>query len=260
MKKIILLMTFMFVVTGLKAQQLKIYRDEENNFDYFAVYAYGLPREVVKTNAEIKESKFGETGITHRHHTTKTHESPILGGGVADDIYRDGRNANIKVSFAFLIAPYNVDKFGEEIMPEETNNTVDWYAASGWMPTYDKISSESVPNPSPTGCAAYTGHHKTDKAGSWRLPTQREAMIMFTVMEHALTLENGGSVENHIVNGPFWTSTEFNTTLDGGAIGDWIVWRLNTTMGMLEHVDKFDAGQGFARCVKDIDNDPINEF
>ncbi len=261
MKKILIL--FLFIAPLMvEAQQLKIYTDSDG-YNYFALYAYGLPREVVKTNQEIKDSKFGDTGIMRRHHTTKYDDAGIGS---------EGYNANQKLSFAFLIAPYNVDANGDPIMPGMYQSEISWYDASGWDVSIDTelkpdpwgvmrlsscLKTESVAKASPTGCAAYQGLSGEDTPGTWRLPTQREALVMFTIMEHALTMQGANEVPNLIINGKYWTSTELKTS------ANWKVWYVDSTEGKVIHSEKLDAASNypgaFARCVRDIDNDPINE-
>ncbi len=261
MKRImILLLAILPMMTC--AQQLKIYTAPDG-YKYFALYAYGLPREIVKTNQEIKDSKFGETGIMRRHHTTKYDD---------DGIGAEGFNSNQKMSFGFLIAPYNVDAQGNELLPEQYQAELDWYTASGWEESIDtemkpdpwgnpaisnNLSEASTARATPSGCAAYKGPKGTDKAGSWRLPTQREALTMFTIMEHALTLQGANEVTNNIINGKYWTSTELKTS------SHWRVWYVDSKLGSIVNDNKIQDGgartPAYARCVKDIDDDPINE-
>ncbi len=261
MRKIIILF-FVLLPLVSEAQQLKVYTDS-NGYNYFALYAYGLPREVVKTNQEIKDSKYGDSGIMRRHHTTK-YDDEAIGS--------EGYNCNEKLSFAFVIAPYNVDAEGNELLDNDYQEAISWYAASGWSQSIDtesttdawgqpilvnNLSEASIVNESPTGCAAYKGPLDLDEPGTWRLPTQRELLMMFTIIEQALTLGSDSGVTSTIVNGEYWTSTEMKTS------SNWKVWYVDNTTGIVVHHEKVNAwgleNTAYARCVRDIDDDPIND-
>ncbi len=245
------------------AQQLKIYTDDDN-YKYFALYAYGMPREVVKTNQEMRDSKMDGSGIMRRHHTTKYDDGAIG---------TEGYNNNQKMSFAFLIAPYNVDENGNELKDPNNQKKISWYEASGWDISTDSnvvpdpwtgapkatntIKNDAIVNPTPTGCAAYTGPNQNDTPGTWRLPTQREAQMMFTIMEQALTMQGANDVTNLITTSDFWTSTELQTS------SHWRVWYIDYKVGSAINTDKIDAWGNTdtkqTRCVRDIMDDPINE-
>ncbi len=257
MKKIIILLLLVAPLVSY-AQQLKVYTDNDDT-KFLALFAYGLPREVVKTNQEIKDSKFGESGIMRRHHTTK-YDDEAIGA--------EGYNSNQTMSFGFLIAPYNVDEKGAEIKDVNAQKEIGWYDASGWDISIDtdhlggttyvnNLNENSVVNDTPTGCVAYRGPSGNDPQGSWRLPTQRELLTMFTIMEHALTLQGANDVENLVINGKYWSSTEFKTS------ANWKVWYVDSAMGSVIHTEKIDAwgkpSKAYARCIRDIDNDPINK-
>ncbi len=259
-KLIILFLTIIPIISN--AQKLEIYTDE-HGYKYLALYAYGLSREVVKTNAEIKASKFGDTGILRRHHTTKPDAVDPPGADVDKPIGTEGYDNNQKISFGFLIAPYNVDEDGNELTDENAQKMISWYDASGWDQSIDfansvrNLGEGSKANPTPRGCAAYTGPTKKDPVGSWRLPTQREMMSIFTIMEHALTMQGANQVTNLITHGTYWTSTEHKTSFN------WKVWTVDSRFGSVVHINKIDDWGdpvlGHARCVRDIDNDPINK-
>lgn len=253
MKKLIIfaLLVMPFVA---QAQRLEIYEDERGN-DYLGLYAYGLQRDIVKTNDEMRAS-VNEAGITRRHHTTKGNE---------DRIGSEGYNANPEVSFAFLIAPYNVDVNGQHT--SNVNETMTWTKASGWDSSIDDVNcnfevGDSGPGAGdspiaarPTGCAAYQGADGLDAQGEWRLPTQREIQIMFTIMEQATAFVESGEVETEILSGKYWTSTEF--CVSGGATV-WNAWYLNNFNGFTEYTPRGSSVSYFARCVKDLYL-PINE-
>lgn len=237
------------------AQRMELYT--YNNFKYIALYAYGLPRDVVKTNSEMREAQYNRngTGVMRRHHTTKGVDQRI------DDITNggggEGYNCNDKLTFAFMIAPYNVDINGNPTHSKETLLT--WSEASGWDTAIDseiKAYDESVGGTGigdgeselaaePTGCAAYKGMNGMDEAGDWRLPTQRELQVMFTVIEQSYGHIVSGAVTHEILEGYYWSSTEFYAS---GATGH--AWSIYTATGRPQDDPK--SIRRMARCVKDI--------
>lgn len=250
MKKIVLII-FALIPMLATAQRMELYT--YNSSTFIALYAYGLPREVVKTNDEMKASQMNGdgTGVVKRHHTTK---------GLDERIGDDGYNANDKISFAFIIAPYNIDINGEHTSSGET--TLTWSEASGWDTSMDSQyasedydtttgigTGESILADTPTGCAAYKGINGKDKPGDWRLPTQREIQVMFTVIEQSLDYIVSGDVTHEIISGNYWSATEF---YDYGSKA----WSISSITGRPSYDSK--SLTHMARCVKDI-YETINE-
>ncbi|MFI3295209.1 MAG: DUF1566 domain-containing protein, partial [Rikenellaceae bacterium] len=110
---------------------------------------------------------------------------------------------------------------------------------------------ESILASEPTGCAAYRGPNDADNPGDWRLPTQREMQVMFTVIEQALGSIASGEVESEVVEGVYWTSTEFFTADAPG-----YAWSLNTITGRPMY--ELKSVPLMVRCIKDI-YESINE-
>ncbi|MFI3281530.1 MAG: hypothetical protein R3Y44_06115 [Rikenellaceae bacterium] len=234
------------------AQRMEVYT--YNSFNFLSLYSYGLQRSVVKTNAEMRASQMNGdgTGVTKRHHTTK---------GVDERIGDAGYNANEKITFAFIASPYNVDINGQHT--SSTSDVMSWSEASGWDTSIDVGAGEyydittgvgvgvSTLAETPTGCAAYRGMNGTDKEGEWRLPTQREMQVMFTVIEQALGYIQSGEVESEVLDGIYWTSTEFYAS---GAPG--YGWSISTITGFPLYELKTE--RRMVRCIKDI-YETINE-
>ncbi|MFI3265150.1 MAG: hypothetical protein SNG38_07435 [Rikenellaceae bacterium] len=248
MKKILATLAILLPLVA-SAQRMEVY--VYNNYNYLSLYAYGLPRDVVKTNAEMRASlSNGDgTGVMLRHHTSK---------GVDQPITSEGYNTNEKVSFAFLIAPCIVSDTGEQTSTENENSVMTWEVASGLL----LVDGVYIENPEPTGCAAYTGPGELDKPGDWRLPTQRELQMMFTVVEQAIELLSSGVVDGEAATGTYWTSTEFSSAYEmTSADLEYIdtadqVWTVNNFTGETAHPGP--TAYAMIRCVKDI-YETINE-
>lgn len=238
------------------AQRIELYT--YNSFTYVMLRAYGLQRDVVKSNAEMRASQMNSdgTGVMRRHHTTK---------GFDERIGADGYNANDKISFAFIVAPRNVRADGSETSTKDENNgdLITWAEASGWdtslntatgeaLDTFTGLGTgESILASKPTGCAAYRGMNGTDKMGEWRLPTQREIQVMFTVIEQSMGYIYNKEVDHEIIQGIYWTSTEF---FDSTSV--FKAWSISSITGRPNYDEK--SKKRMARCVKDI-YETINE-
>lgn len=254
MRNLFLIILFLLPL-GLKAQRIEVYTDERDN-KYIAYYSYGLPRDIVKTNAEMAAS-VNERGMVRRHHITKAVDAKI-----GDE----GYDANRKLSFAFAVAPRNVNASGQEITDIWSSN-LKWTEACGWDPaTMDRQMGAIIPGDnqygigdgvsptkmadSPTGCAAYQGYDGEDDPGDWRVPTQRELQTMFTVIEQALDMIEAGEVDVDVTPGEYWSSTEFY------ASGDvWYSWVSDNVKGTINaNYDRSDKATYpvFVRCVKDL--------
>ncbi len=248
MKKILTVLAILLPLLA-SAQRMEVY--VYNNYNYLSLYAYGLPREIVKTNAEMRASlSNGDgTGVMLRHHTTK---------GIDQAVTAEGYNTNEKVSFALLIAPYIISASGEHTNTESSNCEMTWEEASGMI----LQNGVYVENPQPTGCAAYTGPGGIDKAGDWRLPTQRELQMMFTVVEQAVELLGAGAADGEAAVGTYWTSTEFSSGYNmGSASLSYIdttdkMWTVDNSTGQTTH--EFPDVTNMIRCVRDI-YETINE-
>ena len=239
MNKIILCAVIWLLSFETFAQRLEYI--DINKEKYVVLYAYGLPRKTVKTNTELKNSKIstGKTnniGIVRRHYIDAKGHIQGIGTG--------GYPVNEKLSLAFAIAPENVDETGRQTNKKEP---MTWLIASGWKadllktdPLSEDSSGEFIAE-TPTGCAAYQGKNKEDPPGTWRLPTQREAMMMFLFMHEALSITS----EYTLIHGNYWTATEIETTVR------WQYWFLSTTSGHTQN-EKYDHPNVMTRCIKDI--------
>ena len=242
MNKVTLFLILCMCSFRASAQRLE-YKDIEGT-NYVVLYAYGLPRESVKTNTELKKAKVSNsteenTGLMRRHYTNAS--------GVTIPISNDGYPANKKLSLAFAIAPVNVDAEGK---PTKTAIYMNWATASGWnnsildeIPPTGKSSNDVIATVA-TGCAAYKGKKEIDSPGTWRLPTQREGMLMFLFMQQALIMGAEGGYE--VIQGKYWTATEFSD----GSGPLWVAWGLDTQTGGSTHYSKVSTDM-MTRCIKD---------
>lgn len=81
-----------------------------------------------------------------------------------------------------------------------------WADANGWTNGSNSSLTSAVASIIPTGCNAY--FELGTLAGSWRLPTQRE-MILIALTRNELNTQAAGFVQ---LSGTYWTSTQNSAT------------------------------------------------
>ena len=134
---------------------------------YSVIDCSGMPKGAVKTADELAASKQsvadGGRVLRHQHDTQKGRY--ITGTYGTTALY-----INQKVSRKFAVAKKDVGA--------PTN----WATASGWALS---ANSENTGNsdPAATGCAVYQAENETDQVGSWRLPTQRELIVIYSLKD-----------------------------------------------------------------------------
>ena len=133
---------------------------------YSVIDCSGMPAGAVKTAAELAASKqsVADGGRVLRHiQYTNQQGTHITGTYGTDALY-----INQKVSRKFAVAK-------SDAMAVTT-----WAPASGWA---IDANSEMTGNTGTdnTGCAVYQGKDNADPKGSWRLPTQRELLVIYSL-------------------------------------------------------------------------------
>ena len=132
---------------------------------YSVIDCSGMPAGAVKTAAELAASKqsVAAGGRVLRHQQNNQQGTYITGTYGTDVLY-----INQKVSRKFAVAK-------SDAMAAAT-----WATASGWASgANDEIIGDS--KPANTGCAEYQGKDNADPKGSWRLPIQRELMVIYSL-------------------------------------------------------------------------------
>lgn len=113
-----------------------------------------------------------------------------------------------------------------------------WAAACGWTAAANSSSGTGVLASPATGCQLYS--QLGAPAGTWRLPTQREMMIIYLVRKEFL-LNLAGVVDLLLDGSLYWTSTS-NTSTEA--------WTMDFATGVMYSRDK--SGTYRVRCVRDI--------
>ena len=133
---------------------------------YSVIDCSGMPAGAVKTAAELAASKqsVADGGRVLRHIQYSNQQGTHITGTYGTDALY----INQKVSRKFAVAKSDV-----------MDNTT-WAIASGWASgANSEITGDS--KPANTGCAVYQGKDNADPKGSWRLPTQRELMVIYSL-------------------------------------------------------------------------------
>ncbi|WP_419510726.1 DUF1566 domain-containing protein [Alistipes sp.] len=93
-----------------------------------------------------------------------------------------------------------------------------------------------------TICAAYT--QPGTSAGDWRLPTQRELMLLWVMYS-----QNSLTGVGDFPSGWYWSATNYSS----GSNYAWAVSFGGTDDGRTYQRTKYGSGSSFVRCVRDVD-------
>lgn len=117
------------------------------------------------------------------------------------------------------------------------NSLFTWAAACGWTTTSNTSSSGNIASPA-TGCHAYS--EVGAGAGTWRLPTQRELMIIY-LMRKELLISLAGFVDFVTDGTPYWSSSS-NSTVEA--------WSMSFSDGVMYNRAKTSTYK--VRCIRDL--------
>lgn len=155
--------------------------------DYAVFYSYGMPESAVWPLG----MRLSRDGATIRHTEAK-------GNG-------DNLPINDRVPFRFIIAPAD----------ENSGNTRFWAAAMG-IHGGDGGDNENLnadgafaPSGFTGGCKGYS---TPEFPSGWRLPTQREMMLMWLFQAGINTIYTGGQLGPSGGVSRYWTATEYSAT------------------------------------------------
>lgn len=118
------------------------------------------------------------------------------------------------------------------------NTMLTWAEASGWTTAANTSAAPGVIASPVTGCQFYS--QLGAPAGTWRLPTQREMMIIYLVRKEFL-LNLAGVVDLLLDGSVYWTSTS-NSATDA--------WVMDFATGVVSNRAKVNTAR--VRCVRDI--------
>ena len=149
---------------------------------------------------------------------------------------------NAKVSPKFAVSKQNINNAGEyggtgSII---SSNRLTWAVAAGWDATATTGANYTLgPNATAdTGCSQHQGP-KGGETGLWRLPTQRELMLIWIMHEGLKKSDPTGFTSFTSTN--YWSATENNTN---------IAWGVNFINGSTINTSK--TSDSYVRCVRDL--------
>ena len=170
----------------LKKEKLKGTNSANTGRDYAVFYSAGMPESAVwPLGMKLSKNYTNDNCATIRHTQDK-------GNG-------NNTSVNDKVPFRFIVAP-----------ADGTGN-VSWAGAMGFNTTGPpNLNDNSNSNPNgtfppnvKTGCNAYS---TTEFPSGWRLPTQRELMLMWLFREGIGAIYSGAPTDK------YWSATEYDAT------------------------------------------------
>lgn len=174
-KKLLIIILLLLGTSSVQAQ--KVYMKTIKGVDHAVIDCTGMPKGSVKTQEEQKASKTADGRVVRHYQHRLTAQSSYINGTTT-------AGANNKVSPRFLVGHCQIKDDGT---PDTSSGTsfwaIQWHTAAGLEPAADHNLDDSASTLSAaTGCAAYRGHSGSDPKGSWRLPTQRELMLIWTLL------------------------------------------------------------------------------
>lgn len=171
-----------------------------------------LPVNVVETNMINSKNQAG-FGQLYRHSQTAGYEL--------------GPSVNDKVSIRF------------EVADGDLPGVIYWHEAVGYDSDVYNNKNVDYLTYLNTGCSAYKGANGTDAIGTWRLPTQRELMIIYLL---------NNNLKNKLdINKIYWSCTE--TNFDAFHYNSYEgIWSMSFENGYISEYRKTCS----ARCIRDL--------
>ena len=172
---------------------------------YAAIDCSGMPKRSVKSPEELVKSKIVD--VSNGSSRVRRHLQIAGVGGYINS--SSGTNStlivNSKVSRRFAISTTDINDYGESTTTEGISS---WAAASGWEYGAN-YNIEGADLPALSGCVLYKGKdNKESEFGKWRLPTQRELLVIYTLYGQ-LESTSVSTGLNVFVNGNYVSSSEF---------------------------------------------------
>lgn len=238
-------MLFMLGTASLQAQ--KVFRKTIDGVDYAVVDCTGMPQGSVKTTEELKASKTADGRVIRHYQHRLTEQSSYINGTTT-------AGANNKVSSRFLVGHCQIEDDGR---PDRNSSgtaywAIEWYTAAGLeRAAGNNLNPSSTTASAATGCAMYKGPSGTDPEGTWRLPTQRELMLIWTLLPRIEAL--GLSTWVPFRTGSYayyWSATEIGN--NEAYEVDFKTGRTGSGQKVLE-----PYGMYVARCVRDVSGTDI---
>lgn len=118
---------------------------------------------------------------------------------------------------------------------------ITWAGASGWTTASNSANGTGVVASPATGCNNYGEALLNADVGTWRVPTQRELYLIYTVRKDLLGLNILG-FNDFIVNANYWSSTASSATE---------AWAMDIGAGIMYNRAK-NTNTFRVRCIKDI--------
>lgn len=238
-------MLLVFCFPTVQAQ--KVYKKTIGGVDCAVIDCAGMPKGSVKTTAELVASKTADGRVVRHFQHWQTYQSSYING-------TETMGANNKVSPLFLVGHCQIKDDGT---PDNSTGSgywaIQWFTAAGYAQAAGSDLKPSTQTASAaTGCAAYRGPSGNDPAGSWRLPTQRELMLIWTLLPQIEAL--GLSVWSPFrtfSNAYYWSATEQ---------GAQNAYDVNFMDGRCAASQKDLGSYGIqvGRCVRDISQSDLN--
>lgn len=182
MKKKWILLVSLFVTINVCAQKVLVVSIGSDT--YAAISSDGMARGF--ENRKEVESKFLYSGILYGYTESADDAQPVT---PKTEVYRvtrhnqtegsDSRyNPNRRISTLFAVATTDINENGGTTEEGTIRMKMDWAKAASLLATANNNNYEVESSATDKGCYMYRGKSGADPYGTWRLPTQRELMLI----------------------------------------------------------------------------------
>lgn len=197
------------------------------------VYVNGISGEIVKVKRVVRH---------YEGYKEKSYSFPNDTGIGVPSSY----NPNTKISTLFAVAPTDICDDGEITSGNDISAKMMWASAAGFLISAHSIPYNTESSATQRGCYMYRGKNGTDPRGTWRLPVQRE-LILMGILKVPLqnTTAQTGLVPFYAEY--YWSATE-DSILGGNAKQAGVVQFSN----VIESRTIFAYKASRVRCIRDI--------
>lgn len=117
-------------------------------------------------------------------------------------------NPNTKISTLFAVAPTDIYDDGATKPGQENSPKMNWVTASGFLASANTNAINLRSSATERGCYMYQGKAGNDKKGTWRLPTQRELILMCILQQPLKNISHSETGFTDFHPERYWSASE----------------------------------------------------
>lgn len=156
---------------------------------------------------------------------------------------RSQYNPNTYISKLFAVAPTDIYDDGATTQGNGNSNTMNWSAAAGFLITIHNNHLNIRSSATEKGCYMYQGKNGTDPKGTWRLPVQRE-LILMCILKEPLAKTSKETDFVSFYPEQYWSAAEYTSSRRSACTVDFSNKVITNSLDMARKIR--------VRCVKEI--------